>query len=162
MLRARASSSRALRDWGVFMSEGDDMLFPAAANRPAANGRARRLEQFDASMHGCLLATGSDEDDPFAVELHAPRNSAPRDGRGHYDRSGGKGVRIAWLPHVQNHMEAVTQGDLSALVRPCAKDCPQGGKCMENVGLIRVLKICAAESFGEAALEQEWKKITLP
>ena len=31
---------------------------------------------------------------------------------------------------------------------------------MENVGLLRVLKVCAAESFGEAALEQEWTKIT--
>ena len=30
---------------------------------------------------------------------------------------------------------------------------------MEAVGTIRVLKVCAAESFGDAALEEQWDKI---
>ena len=97
-----------------------------------------------------------DDDHSFADELQP----APRDGRGHYDRSGGKGVRLAWIPYVQRHMDAISKGDLSVCSRLCAKNCPQGGKCLENVGLLRVLKVCAAESFGEAALEQEWTKIT--
>jgi len=88
--------------------------------------------------------TMGDNDHSFADGLQA----APQDGRGHYDRSGGKGVRLAWIPYVQRHMDAISRGDLSVCSRPCAKNCPQGGKCLENVGLLRVLKVCAAESFG--------------
>ena len=72
-----------------------------------------------------------------------------RDGRGKYDRSDGKGSRMAWKPFVQKHMEAVTTGNISAWLADakcaCNKDCPQFGKCIEAVGTIRTLKICAAE-----------------
>ena len=52
--------------------------------------------------------------------------------------------------------------DLSAIIGGvvCSKGCPQGGKCFENLGTIRVLKICATESFGDAALLEQWDGIT--
>ena len=55
------------------------------------------------------------------------------DGRGHYDRSGGKGARLGWIPYVQRHMAAVNSGNLSLfLSNACSADCPHGGKCMES------------------------------
>ena len=111
--------------------------------------------------HSSLPAVGDDMDDPFMV---APPQPAKRgnDGRGKYDRSDGKGTRLAWKPYVQRHMEMVTTGDLSAIVKrvQCSKDCPQHGKCVEMIGTIRALKTCAAESFGDAALLQQWDQIT--
>jgi hypothetical protein len=97
------------------------------------------------------------------LSMPAAQLAAPRDGRGGYDRSGGKGNRSAWVPHVQRHMESVLTGNLSSLLADprsaCSEDCPQGGKCVEAVGTVRLLKVCAAESFGTAALEQQWDKI---
>ena len=118
---------------------------------------SRRRANFGAA-HGRLPADTADED-PFLVA----QTAAPRDARGSYNRTGGKGTRSKWLPHVKSHMEVVKTGNVSAYLadpkRACSKDCPQGGKCLEAVGTILVLKGCAAESFGEAALEEQWDKI---
>ena len=140
-------------------AEEDDFVFPLEVMRTGARGRAPPAPAvFDATLHGCLAPQG--EDDPFNL---AAQTAAPRDARGSYDRTGGKGTRSKWLPHVQSHMKVVKTGNLSAYLadpkRACSKNCPQGGKCLEAVGTIRVLKGCAAESFGEAALEEKWDQI---
>ena len=84
-----------------------------------------------------------------------------RDGRGKYDRSSGKGGKAAWIPYVQRHMSAITSGNLSSfLAAGCAKGCPQHGKCMENMCTVRVLKVAATESFGDAALTMQWGELT--
>lgn len=84
-----------------------------------------------------------------------------RGSRGTYDRSSGKGSKIAWVPYVQRHMTAITSGNLSSfLATGCAKGCPQHEKCMENVCTIRVLKVAASESFGTAALTMRWPELT--
>ena len=111
------------------------------------------------------MPLSSDEDEAQAQPQQTPQpQTRQHDGRGKYDRSSGKGVRTAWKPHVQKHMAAVKTGNVSAWLadakRGCGKDCPQGGSCLEAVGTIRVLKVCAAESFGEAALVEDWDKIT--
>ena len=108
----------------------------------------------------------SDSEDENTAEKE-PLESTPRerrDGRGKYDRSSGKGTRQAWKPYVQKHMQIACSGNVSSWLadekRMCGKDCPQGGSCIEAVGNVRTLKVCAAESFGDAALLQDWESIT--
>ena len=121
---------------------------------------------FDPQRHHVLPAasvcTPENEQEVSRREPTASRPAAARDGRGKYDRSGDKGRKIAWLPHVQAHMKSIEKGDLSAIVASaaCAIDCAHGGKCVERVASIRVLKQCAAESFGEAALLGQWEQLT--
>ena len=115
-------------------AEEDDFVFPLEVMRTGARGRAPPAPAvFDATLHGCLAPQG--EDDPFNL---AAQTAAPRDARGSYDRTGGKGTRSKWLPHVQSHMKVVKTGNLSAYLadpkRACSKNCPQGGKCLEAVG----------------------------
>ena len=143
-----------------------EMVFPDAAVRSADGSKPPGRDRgycgdFDAALHGALPTTGADDDDPFAVQME-PAAVQHHDGRGKYDRSDGVGRRSAWIPHVQRHMEATNTGNLASIIAnpklACSKDCPQQGRCMEDVG-VRVLKVYAAESFGEAALEQLWDKI---
>ena len=163
---ALACLSRALACSRVLAlnMEWDDMVFPDAVIRSADGSKppSRNRGDFDAALHGALPATDEDCDDPFAVQMERAA-AQHHDGRGRYDRSDGVGSRSAWIPHVQRHMEAINTGNLASIIAnpklACSKDCPQHGRCMEDVG-IRVLKVCAAESFGEAALEQLWDSIT--
>jgi hypothetical protein len=140
----------------------DDFEASAAAFRAEGDRRAPARMQHDSAKHDIEVS------DESSCDGCCPTPSMPtarrRDGRGKYDRSDGKGSRMAWKPFVQKHMEAVTTGNISAWLADakcaCNKDCPQFGKCIEAVGTIRTLKICAAESFGEAALSQDWERIT--
>jgi hypothetical protein len=100
-----------------------------------------------------------DEEPPAAG---SESNHTVTDRRGTYDRSGGKGIRLPWKTHVQQHVEPIITGNLSVLVdkATCTSNCPTSGKCMEAIGTIQKLKVCAAESFGEAALAKQWENIT--
>lgn len=77
--------------------------------------------------------------------------SAGGDGRGRYDRSGGKGIREPWLPYVKKHVNAANEGNLSMFMSTCCKDCPNDRKCFDTVCL-RTIKNCLAVSFGDEAL----------
>ena len=128
----------------------DDFEASAAAFRAEGDRRAPARMQHDSAKHDIEVS------DESSCDGCCPTPSMPtarrRDGRGKYDRSDGKGSRMAWKPFVQKHMEAVTTGNISAWLADakcaCNKDCPQFGKCIEVVGTIRTLKVCAAESFG--------------
>ena len=53
----------------------------------------------------------------------APDASQPSRGRGQYDRASGKGSRVAWLPHVQQFVQALDSGNLSTIIGGAI--CPQ-------------------------------------
>ena len=146
------------------MSDSDSGWEPTAIATRADDGRpARSLLDFDPEKHAVFL----DSDDEHASDEASGNQSAAADstrragdGRGRYDRSS-SGKREAWKPHVQRHVEAVNSGNLSSFLgTQCASDCPQGGKCVELLGTMTVLKHCAAESFGVAALLHDWDNIT--
>jgi hypothetical protein len=141
----------------------DPMLpAPSSGNETLAE---RLLRQIDARHHAD--AAGAAADSPRAIPRlvesdwsPAVASSAPRDGRGKYDRSGGKGSRTAWKPYMETHMQRVNTDMSSFVATACTKNCPNNGTCMENHVSLRVLKQCAAESFGDAALHQQWASIT--
>ena len=103
--------------------------------------------------------------DDIVADLGATPRQRAQSGsmRGRYDRSTGKGAKMPWTPYVQQHMQAISTGNLSMFLTnihyACSKNCPQGGKCLEAVGSIRTLKVCAGESFGDAALSQNWDQL---
>ena len=62
---------------------------------------------------------------------------------------------------MRRHVEAISAGNLSHLFdTECARDCPQGRRCIAKVGTVTELQNCAAESFGVAALEGDWDNVT--
>ena len=138
-----------------WMSDESDGEFPASCIR-TAGGDSAASGSFDPERH-MVLSEASHSSDDNEVQHRSGR-------RGRYDRSSGKGAKQAWIPYVQQHMQAISTGNLSMFLAnvkyACAKDCPQGGHCLEDVGTIRVLSVCASESFGDAALNENWGQLT--
>lgn len=68
-------------------------------------------------------------------------------GRGKHARTKEMGKRIQWAVHVQQHLEDMRNGALMGR-NACSATCAHQA-CNEMVDM-RVAKLCAEESFGEA------------
>lgn len=104
-----------------------------------------------------------DDDDPFDGPCSPLDSDVDLDllhtkgrGRGKHTRTKEMKKRRKWLPQVQQHMADLESGKLMGQSQ-CSQTC-KSKRCNEMVAK-RVAKICAAASFGEAALTQDWSRI---
>ena len=93
--------------------------------------------------------------------VEEPDTSTRRDGRGTYERTESS-RRGAWRPHVQAHMVQVLNGTLLGKPNVCGRRCPNGGRCLEEFGSIRLLKECAVISFGPGVLQVPLENLVDP